>query len=59
VVGQFDVSAQVDQMGLVLEKDSPLTVCVNQAIAIITSDGTLDTIYEQWISTGQDIPFFQ
>ena len=59
VVGQFDVSAQVDQMGLVLEKDSPLTECVNGAIAQITADGTLDTIYEKWISTGQEIPFFQ
>jgi polar amino acid transport system substrate-binding protein len=59
VVGQFDVSAQVDQMGMVLEKDSPLTECVDRAIAKIKSDGTLDAIYEQWISKGQDIPFFQ
>lgn len=59
VVGQFDVSAQVDQMGMVLEKGSPLTACVNEALAIIKADGTLDAIYDQWISTGQEIPFFQ
>jgi polar amino acid transport system substrate-binding protein len=59
VVGQFDVSAQADQMGIVLEKDSPLTACVNRAIAQIKGDGTLDAIYLRWISTGQDIPFFQ
>jgi polar amino acid transport system substrate-binding protein len=59
VVGQFDVSAQVDQMGMVLEKDSPLTACVNEALAIIKADGTLDAIYDEWISTGQEIPFFQ
>jgi polar amino acid transport system substrate-binding protein len=59
VVGQFDVSAQVDQMGMVLEKDSPLTACVNEALAIIKANGTLDAIYDQWISTGQEIPFFQ
>jgi polar amino acid transport system substrate-binding protein len=59
VVGQFDVSAQVDQMGLVLEKDSSLTTCVNEALAIIKADGTLDEIYDQWISTGQEIPFFE
>ena len=59
VVGQFAVSAQVDQMGMVLEKDSPLTPCVNEAIAIIKANGTLDAIYDQWISTGQEIPYFQ
>jgi polar amino acid transport system substrate-binding protein len=59
VVGQFDVSAQVDQMGIVLELDSPLTACVNEALAIIKADGTLDAIYDQWISTGQEIPYFQ
>jgi len=59
VVGQFGVSAQVDKMGLVLDKDSALTGCVNRAIAQIKADGTLDAIYEKWISTGQEIPFFQ
>jgi polar amino acid transport system substrate-binding protein len=59
VVGQFADTAQVDEVGLVLEKDSPLTPCVNQALAIIKADGTLDAIYEEWISTGQEIPFFE
>jgi polar amino acid transport system substrate-binding protein len=59
VVGQFDESAQVDQMGIVLELGSALTPCVNEALAIITANGTLDAIYEEWISAGQDIPFFQ
>ena len=59
VVGQFADTAQVDEVGLVLQKDSPLTPCVNQALAIIKADGTLDAIYEEWISTGQEIPFFE
>ena len=59
VVGQFDVSAQVDQMGMVLEKGSPLTGCVNEALAVVKQNGTLDDIYSTWISTGQEIPFFQ
>lgn len=59
VVGQFDVSAQADQMGLVLEKGSPLTACVNEALAVIEADGTLQAIYDEWISTGQEIPIFE
>lgn len=59
VVGQFADSDQVDQVGLVLEKGSPLTDCVNEALGVIKADGTLDAIYEEWISAGQEIPFFE
>ncbi len=59
VVGQFDSLAQENQMGIVLEKGSALTACVNEAIAVITADGTLQAIYDEWISTGQAIPTFE
>lgn len=59
VVGQFADSEQVDQVGLVLELDSPLTECVNEALDVIKANGTLDAIYEEWISAGQEIPFFE
>jgi polar amino acid transport system substrate-binding protein len=59
IVGQFDVSAQTDQMGLVLELGSSLTACIDEALAVIKANGTLATIYDTWISTGQSVPFFQ
>ncbi|MBA3627056.1 MAG: amino acid ABC transporter substrate-binding protein [Chloroflexi bacterium] len=59
VVGQFDDSDQVDEVGIVLELDSPLTECVNEALDVIKANGTLDAIYEEWISAGQEIPFFE
>ena len=59
VVGQFDVEAQSDPVGMVLQKSSPLTACVNEALAVIQADGTLDAIYEEWISTDQQVPFFE
>jgi len=59
VVGQFDELAQENQMGIVLEKGSALTKCVNEALAVIKSNGTLQSIYDQWISTGEDIPTFK
>lgn len=59
VVGQFAESDQVDQVGLVLELDSPLTDCVNEALQVIKANGTLDAIYDEWISEGQEIPFFE
>jgi polar amino acid transport system substrate-binding protein len=59
IVGVFSESEQVDQIGMVMEQDSPLTECVNQALAELREDGTLDEIYDEWIQTGQEIPFFE
>jgi polar amino acid transport system substrate-binding protein len=59
IVGQFGGEAPTDQMGMVLEKDSPLTACVNEALAIVRESGELDRLYDEWISTGQSIPYFE
>ena len=34
IVGQFDELAQENQMGIVLDKGSALTACVNEALAV-------------------------
>ena len=59
IVGQFSSALQTDEVGAVLQKDSPLTPCVNQAIAAIKANGTLQAIYDTWIVSGQNIPFLQ
>ena len=59
IIGQFSELAQENQMGIVLEKGSALTACVNEALAVIKSNGTLQSIYDQWIKIGQAIPTFQ
>jgi polar amino acid transport system substrate-binding protein len=59
IAGQFSVSAQADQMGMVMEKDSPLTECVNEAIEAVRESGQLQAIYEQWINSAQDIPTYE
>lgn len=35
--------------GMVLQKDSPLTACVNTAIAGLREDGTLDRLEQRWL----------
>ncbi len=50
VVGQFRSTGAPEHFGLVLEKDSPLTECVNEAIAALRSDGTLGDIQQKWLS---------
>ena len=41
------------------EKDSPLTACVNEALALIKENGTWQAIYDQWISEVNAAPFFE
>ena len=59
IVGQFGPPALPDEVGAVLQKGSELLPCVNAAIEEIKANGTLQSILDQWINTGQEIPFLQ
>jgi len=59
IVGQFGPPAEPDHVGFVLQLDNPLVDCVNQAIAQVQEDGTAQAILDEWINTGEEIPFLQ
>ena len=59
IVGQFPTSAQQDQIGAVLELDSPLTDCINEAIAAIGESGQLQEIYDATITEAQGAPVIE
>ena len=46
---------EVEHFSVALDKDSPLTDCVNSAIAAMKADGTLQAITDEWI-TGAGAP---
>jgi polar amino acid transport system substrate-binding protein len=48
VVGQFANTGE--HFGLVMSLGSPLVTCVNQAIASLKADGTLDSLKSQWLA---------
>jgi polar amino acid transport system substrate-binding protein len=48
IVGQFAAPGG-DDWGLLLEKDSALTPCVDEAVSALRSDGTLDRLQEQYM----------
>jgi polar amino acid transport system substrate-binding protein len=52
IVGQFASAqgADAEHFSLVLAKGSSLTTCVNQAIAGLKSDGTLDSLTKKWLA---------
>lgn len=50
IVGQLPAAeGDVEQFGAVLDKDSPLTDCVSQAVDALREDGTLDQIASEWL----------
>ena len=61
IVGQFapPTGADAEHFSVVLAKDSPLTDCVNAAIAAMKSDGTLDAITQEWLSDKASAPVIQ
>jgi polar amino acid transport system substrate-binding protein len=52
VVGQFspDAGGKTDHVSIALQKDSPLTACVNMALAELKADGQLQAITTKWLS---------
>ena len=58
IIGQFapDAGGETDSFGFVLEKDSPLTNCVDQAITTLSESGDLDTLEAEWLADYQAIP---
>lgn len=58
IVGQFAAPGG-DDWGAVLEKDSPLTDCVNQALADLEQSGELQEITDKWMGGQAGAPELQ
>ena len=57
IVGQLENSGEGgDSFGLLLEKDSPLTDCVSQAVDELRENGTLDDLEQEWLADVADAP---
>ena len=60
IVGQFQPeTGDQEEFGMLFEKGSELVPCVNQALAALREDGTLDDIEQQWLSDVVDVPELQ
>jgi polar amino acid transport system substrate-binding protein len=60
IIGQLKgTSDGAEQFGVVLQKGSPLTACVNIAIDALKADGTLDALLLEWIGGSGSAPEIQ
>jgi polar amino acid transport system substrate-binding protein len=58
IVGQIAAETQ-EYFGLVFEDGSPLRDCVNEALASLREDGTLDEIEQEWITDKANAPVLE
>ena len=60
IVGQFQAETdEVEEFGMVFEKGSGLVDCVNQALAALREDGTLDQLEQEWLEDTAGVPELQ
>ena len=60
IVGQFPAAGDEEEyFSLVLELDSPLTDCVNQALANLRESGELEALTEEWMSESAGAPVIE
>ena len=57
IIGQFQPeTGDQEEFGLLLEKGSPMTACVDAALAEMEEDGTLASLEEEWLSETVGVP---
>ena len=60
IVGQFPAAGEEQEhFSLVLEQDSPLTDCVNEALGALRDGGQLDSITQEWMSENAGAPVLE
>jgi polar amino acid transport system substrate-binding protein len=56
ILGQLATKPGGEHFGMVLQKGSPLTTCVNRALAKLKANGTLEKIQATWLSKVVGVP---
>ena len=54
--GASEAAGGAEELGLLFEDGSELVPCVDQALAALRDDGTLEALEEEWLSQSGDIP---
>ena len=59
ILGQLATTPGGEHFGVVLQKGSSLTGCVNKALAALKANGTLKKIQATWLSKVVGVPVLQ
>jgi polar amino acid transport system substrate-binding protein len=59
IVGQFPAAGEQESFGMVFEKGNSLVDCVNEALATLKEDGTLESIQQEWLADKASAPVIE
>jgi polar amino acid transport system substrate-binding protein len=45
-----------EELGMLFEEGNPLVECVNDALATLTGNGTIDALEDEWLNQGGSVP---
>lgn len=51
-----EAAGGAEELGMLFEEGSELVPCVNEALAALAADGTLEALEEEWLSQAGEIP---
>jgi polar amino acid transport system substrate-binding protein len=56
IIGVLPRAGDPEELGMLFEDGSPLVPCVNEALAALTSAGTIEALEEEWLNQAGSIP---
>ncbi len=56
IIGVLPRSGDPEELGMLFEEGSPLVACVNDALATLRSNGTIDDLEDEWLNQGGSVP---
>jgi polar amino acid transport system substrate-binding protein len=56
IIGVLPRSGAPEELGMLFEEGSELVPCINEALAELVADGTIEELEETWLNQGGDIP---
>jgi polar amino acid transport system substrate-binding protein len=56
IIGVLPRSGEPEELGMLFEDGSPLVPCVNEALATLHGDGTIDALEDEWLNQAGSIP---
>lgn len=56
IIGVLPRSGEPEELGMLFEDGNPLVPCVNDALATLSSNGTLEALEDEWLNQGGSVP---
>ena len=56
ILGVLPRGDEPEELGMLFEQGSPLVTCVNEALAVLQDNGTIEGLEDEWLNSGGSIP---